>query len=388
MSDATPVSEQISPVRTIFHGWSCISGCDVFVTRTRNRRAAPTGTHRRRQHDSYVMRTAAPVLAALLAFTSPASAQTRGVAVQVNEGKPVPTVAQLQTVLNPGDFVRDILGWSKADPACKVGADPSHTIAIPSASAALYSAVQSAQGKNFVTLAFNNRHCGQPVNSGIKTFPNTDALRAEFAAYAVGVVKQVPALGGVSIWNELNGTWSGGYTTLADKLTNYCLLANTVIAEVRKADKNVPIAIGATVGADIGDYFVKMFDTYGCVGKGDPTIWLDVHPYLSGRTTHGNSDWQRWNDSIAKIRADKITNPLVATEWGSSAANRWMTAHPGGNYMTTFVANVVSKDPAWAGLTWFELLFDKKVPNAGLFDKSGSALSVLGSQYTAAFKGK
>lgn len=326
--------------------------------------------------------------AAFLAAGSAVHAQTQGVAVQVNEGKRIPTVNQLQAVLNPNDFVRDILGWYRVDPNCNLRFDSSRLIEIPSNSATLYSRVEAVQGKNFVTLAFNNKHCGQPTNSGGKTFPNTDALRAEFAAYAVAVVKQVPALGGLSIWNEMNGTWKGGYKTAADKLTNYCLLANKVITEVRKINPDIPIAIGASTGWNIDGWFIDMFDTYGCMGKGDPTIWLDVHPYLTGKidASTGKIDWQLWSDSIANIRADKITNPLIATEWGDGAAYRWSVGHPSGNYIATFNAEALSKDKAWAGLTWFELLFDRRLPQSGLFDKSGTMLSPVGSQYVAAFK--
>ena len=324
--------------------------------------------------------------AALPVASSAAQAQTHGVAVQVNEGKPVPTVAQLQTVLNTNDFVRDVLGWDHVDPDCNLQFDSSRPIEIPSNSAMLYSRVAAVKGKNFVTLAFNNINCGQPTNSGSKTFPSTDALRAEFAAYAVAVVKQVPAIGGVSIWNEMNGKWNGGYKSAADRLTQYCLLANKVTAEIRKIDPSLPIAIGASTGWNIDGWFINMFDNYGCVGKGDPTIWLDVHPYLTGKVAHQKSDWQRWNASIANIRADKITNPLIGTEWGDGAAFKWLIAHPGGNYMTTFESDAVSQDNAWAGLTWFELLFDRKAPQAGLFDKSGTTLTLFGSQYTAAFK--
>jgi len=69
----------------------------------------------------------------------------------------------------------------------------------------LYANVATAGGKNFVTLAFNNRFCGQPDTGGGQAFPDTPELIAEFAAYAAKVVEQVPALGGLSIWNELNG---------------------------------------------------------------------------------------------------------------------------------------------------------------------------------------
>lgn len=318
--------------------------------------------------------------AALLATGSAAQAQqVHGVNVQVNEGGDVPTVAQLQTVLNPNDFVRDVLSWHNSDPGCNLRTDLTLSLTIPKKLGELYGNVQAAQGKNFVTLGFNNTHCGQISNSGADTFPDTDELRAEFAAYAVRVVQQVPALGGISIWNEINGTWNGGYKNTADKLTNYCLLANKVIAEVRKVDKDVPIAIGATVGVHMGMFIINMFDIYGCIGKGDPTIWLDVHPYV-GR------NWQKLDDAIAKIRADGITNPLIASEWGAGAAYRWSLANPNGNYMTTFDAMVLSRNPPWAGSMWFELLYEKKFPRTTLFDKKGLTLTAFGAQYVAAFK--
>ena len=322
----------------------------------------------------------------MVLFGGIAHAQTAGVAVQVSVGKNIPTVTQLTTVLRPGDFVRDVLGWHRADPACNLRNDPSLPIMIPSRLSELYQTVEAAGGRNFVTLAFNNKHCGQRTNSGAHAFPNTPQLRAEFAAYAVGVVKQVPALGGISIWNELNGTWSGGYQDRAQQLTDYCLLANAVITEVRKVDAQLPIAIGATVGADIDRWFIDMFDTYGCMGKGDPTIWLDVHPYLSGKRdpVRRQTDWQIWWDSIRNIRADQITNPLIATEWGAKAAYLWSQAHPRSDYMKTFRTRVLAQDPAWAGFIWFEMLFDKAAPNAGLFDSTG-ALTYFGTRYVKEF---
>jgi hypothetical protein len=251
----------------------------------------------------------------------------------------------------------------------------------------LYQRVAAAQGKNFVVLGFNNKNCGQLVNSGAKAFPDTPALRAEFAAYAAEVVRRVPSLGGISIWNELSGTWSGGGLPIPQRLTQYCLLVNKVIAEVRKVDKDIPIAIGASVGWNIDGWFIDMFDSYGCHGKGDPSIWLDVHPFLSGRTVSGThkTDFQLWRMSVANIRKDGIGNPLIATEWGAKAAYNWQLAHPGGDYMTQFEIEVLSRDPKWAGALWFEMLYDIKAPNAGLYDKS-DLLTAFGSQYIAAFR--
>jgi hypothetical protein len=266
--------------------------------------------------------------AALSLRATAAMAVSTGVDVQVSNGKPVPTQTQLDQILRPGDMVRDILGWQKADPYCEL--TTGRQIEIPAAMMTLYERVQAAGGLNFVTLAFNNRKCGQPVNSGAQTFPDTPALRAEFAAYAAEVARRVPALGAISIWNELNGTWDGGIASQSERLAQYCLLANAVVTEVRKVNKTLPIAIGATVGANIDGWFIEMFDQHGCMGKADPTIWLDVHPYLSGKKilSAGKIDFTLWRDSIANIRSDGITNPLAATEWGAKSAYIWQTAHP------------------------------------------------------------
>ena len=333
------------------------------------------------------MKLAALCTAFVLLLGSAANAQNFGVAVQVSNGRAVPTVEQLKMVLPPGGFVRDVLGWHRVDRACNLRNDPAQQLTIPPRLASLYEAVQKAGGKNFVTLAFNNRNCGQSSNSGVRNFPNTPMLRAEFAAYAAAVVRQVPAIGGVSIWNEFNGTWSGGYTTnSAQKLTDYCLLSNAVIAEIRKADPKLPIAIGASVGPDIGKWFVDMFDNYGCFGKGDPTIWLDVHPYLSGKiiTALHKVDWTVWHDSVALIRARGIANPLVATEWGAKSAYQWTLAHPNGSYPKTFQTRVLGQDPNWGALMWYQMLYDKRTPNAGLFDVDG-VLTTRGAEYVDAF---
>jgi hypothetical protein len=323
--------------------------------------------------------------AAMMFLTSAASAQTAGVAVQVSGGKPIPTIAQLQTILRPGDFVRDILGWHKADQKCDLRRSPSGEITIPSSLGTLYRNVQVAGGRNFVTLAFNNRKCGQPTVSGTNTFPNTPELRAEFAAYAVATVKQVPALGGISMWNELNGTWSGGFKTRAEQLTAYCALANAVITEVRKVDADIPIAIGATVGWSVDRWFGDMFDVYGCIGKADPTIWLDVHLFLRGRRIgNGQTDWDAWNASVRTLRGRGVSNPLIATEWGAKAGYVWSLAHPHASYMKTFQSRVLAQDARWAAFTWFEMLHDKKNPNAGLFDAAGN-LTGLGNQYVSEF---
>ena len=252
-----------------------------------------------------------------------------GVDVQVNEGKPVPTVVQLQTLLNPNDIVRDVLGWQKVDPHCDLCAQ-SGAFKPPAAMAQLYSNVEQAGGRNFVTLAFNNKHCGQTVVAAGKAFPDTDALRAEFAAYAVAVVRNVPNLAGISIWNEMNGQFNGGYATQDEAMAAYCRLANAVVAAVRVGNPTLPIAIGATGGPDIDIWFIPLFDQHGCVGKADPTIWLDVHPYLGGVVdpATGLVDWDSWNQSLGKVRADNISNQLIATEIGGQCRGKMAGGKP------------------------------------------------------------
>ena len=322
--------------------------------------------------------------ATLSLLATPVTAMSMGVAVQVSNGKKIPTQAQLEQILRPGDMVRDVLGWHKVDAHCDL--TRGRQIEIPGDMMTLYQRVQAAGGLNFVTLAFNNRHCGQPGNSGAQAFPDTPALRAEFAAYAAEVARRVPALGAISIWNELDGTWNGGIASQPERLRQYCLLANAVIIEVRKVNKTLPIAIGASIGPDIDNWFIEMFDQRGCMGKADPTVWLDVHPYLSGHkiAKAHKLDFTLWRSSIANMRSDGITNPLAATEWGAKAAFIWQTAHPAGDYMTKFQNEVLSRDPGWATALWYEMLYDRRAPNAGLYDKS-DALTAFGTRYLAAF---
>src|SRR5690348_7528522 len=169
-----------------------------------------------------------------LCWAIPAQAQVHGIAVQVSQGQDIPTTAQIRALTNPGDFVRDLAPWARTDPDCDLATMPGATISIPPEMQTLYNRVAQTGRKNFVTLGFNNINCGQVSNLGWLDFPNTPQLRAEFAAYAVQLVQTVPQLAGISIWNEMNGAFNGGYAgpgSIAQKLTAYCQLANTVITE-------------------------------------------------------------------------------------------------------------------------------------------------------------
>jgi hypothetical protein len=170
------------------------------------------------------MRIPALIIALAFILAPPAAAQIHGVAVQVSQGQAVPTPAQLREVIAPGDFVRDLAPWARMDPGCNLTSDANAQIVIPPEMQALYDTVAAAKGKNFITLGFNNAACGQRSNYGAAGFPNTPALRAEFASYAAQLVKTVPALGGISIWNEMNGSFNGGYTGPGSIVASHSLL--------------------------------------------------------------------------------------------------------------------------------------------------------------------
>ena len=320
------------------------------------------------------------------ALPTPAWAQVHGVAVQVSQGQDIPTTAQLRSLTNAGDLVRDLAPWSRTDPGCDL--TRGGVITVPPEMQTLYNRVAQTGRKNFITLGFNNVACGQVSALGWLDFPNTPQLRAEFAAYAVQLVQTVPQLGGISIWNEMNGAFNGGYAgpgSIAQKITAYCLLANTVITEVRKVNKTIPIAIGASVGWNIQGWFSNMFNKYGCMGKNDPTIWLDVHPFISGVYSPTiNNGWTKWPKQIAYIRGHGINNPLIATECGGTAAVKWVKQVPGGNYPQEFQNRIIAPDPSWMGLMWFEALCDTAIPKVGLMDAAG-ALTPAGQDYVGAF---
>jgi hypothetical protein len=128
-----------------------------------------------------------------------------------------------------------------------------------------------------------------------------------------------------------------------------------------------------------------MFNKYGCMGKNDPTIWLDVHPFISGVYSPDTiTGWTKWPKQIAYVRAHGINNALIATEWGGTAATKWMGQVPGGNYPREFQNRIIAPDPSWAGLMWFEALYDTAIPKVGLIGADG-ALTPVGQDYVGVF---
>jgi hypothetical protein len=97
------------------------------------------------------------------------------------------------------------------------------------------------------------------------------------------------------------------------------------------------------------------------------------------------SGWTQWSKQIAHIRARGINNRLVATEWGGPTANNGLRRVPGGNYPQEFHSRIITPDPSWAGLMWFEALYDPKISYMGLFDPSGTMLTPPGQNYAAKF---
>src|SRR5258706_14019896 len=93
------------------------------------------------------------LFAALVVLTAaPVHAQVYGAAVQVSNGKRMPAEAQLAQILRPGDMIRDMLGWHKADPTFDLVGNPARQITIPAAMLTLYQSVEDGRGKDFVSL--------------------------------------------------------------------------------------------------------------------------------------------------------------------------------------------------------------------------------------------
>ena len=139
------------------------------------------------------------------------------------------------------------------------------------------------------------------------------------------------------------------------------------------------------MGWNIQGWFTNMFNKYGCMGKNDPTILLDVHPFISGvYAPTANNGWTKWPKQIAYIRKKGINNALIATEWGGSAAAKWMQQVPGGNYPQQFQDLIIAPDASWSGLMWFEAMADTAIPKVGLIGSNG-ALTPVGQNYVAEF---
>jgi len=323
-------------------------------------------------------------LAALAAATQPALANDWGIAVQVNEGAPLPPVPVLQAMAPAGSTVRDILGWHNVEKSRGL-------YTMPAVDWHLYQQVAAAGDKNVVTLFAGNPIYGT-ATFGFPTSAEQIAAWARFAAYAVAndggtapdsKAANIPSLEAVTIWNEFNGTWNGGIVTPQQQQQAMAALLKVVVPAIRAANPKVKIGAGAYVGAfNLSNWFLNIavdgFDWHS-------VDWLDVHPYVA---PNGLATWQ---SEVAKLRASGITNPFYFSEWGGPNSVSYATKFAGTannppSYAQWFIANVVAVDTIMpAGGNFFTLANVTQFPNQGLTTGTMTApayqLTTLGAAY-------
>jgi hypothetical protein len=330
--------------------------------------------------------------AAAVAFAAAAApaafADDWGVAVQVNEGAPLPPLTVMQAVTPRGSTVRDALGWHRVEKSRGL-------YNIPANDWALYKEVAAAGDKNVITLFSGNPIYGT-ATFGFPTTPEQILAWANYAAYVVtndgGALPDrkaanIPNLEAVTIWNEFNGTWNGGITDPKLQQAAMAKLLEVVVPVIRKANPNVKIAAGAFVG---GSSLATWFEHIQQAGFDWQSVdWLDVHPYIGPL---GAANWQR---QVAELRAGGITNPFYFSEWGGPVSVNYAAKFEGTpgytmNYMQWFIANVVDVDAVSpAGGNFFTISNAAQFPGQGLTTGTLTSpqyqLTPLGAEYLRYF---
>jgi len=255
-----------------------------------------------------------------------------GVCCLASNGATIPTVDQLRRFLPNGGSVRDTLGWHRVEQI-------KGTYGLPDYTKQLYANVAEAGCQNLVTLAFGNKlYTGTNMD-----FPIIAPDQAAFTRYAVWVVRNVPNLAAISIWNEYNGSFGSG--TVPERQAHYAALLKLVVPAIRAANPSVKIIAGATVGWNI-DGFFKHIDALYSFKNVD---YLDIHPYL-------NADHlDTFAQQMARIRAAGIMNPAFYTEHGGPNAKAM-----GPNYWPFFKKICAADSIPPAGANYFLLRSTEK----------------------------
>jgi hypothetical protein len=193
----------------------------------------------------------------------------------------------------------------------------------------------------------------------------------------------IPNLYAVSVWNELNGTWTGGIGDIPTRIAAYARLVNSVGPAIRAANPDVKVIVGATVGANIGGWYMRLFANH-MWGKNDPNVYLDVHPYIGASLTPANQNvpaLATWNRSMTLIRGAGINNALFATEWGGPVASLVEANNPGLSYFDWIQTNLFAKEN-FAGAAWFAVTKFGKSGTGALVNVSGSVQTTkLGAEF-------
>ena len=315
-----------------------------------------------------------------------------GVAVQVNEGDGLPPPAQLLAMSNPGDAVRDIMGWAKTEISAGV-------YAVPDRNAALYAEVAQAGLTNVVTL-FGCSTLTAYRCAGQQSFPVTPAQIAGFAKWACWVVSgaNIPALRAVTIWNEMNGAYNGGILTEAGQERAMAKLLAVVVPMIRECNPKVEIYAGAFVGdAPMAKWFCdiqKLGFNWSLVDG------LDIHPYLTGNPLAPYQNGTYWRGALVGPQGlangcsgttAPIVAPLFFSEWGGPAL---VNALNGGFFASasayfawfeTVIANAAPSYYPVVGRAFFLLANDPTFPAMGLYDSDYTAPTPLGTRFQRAY---
>jgi hypothetical protein len=304
-----------------------------------------------------------------------------GLAVQVNEGGPVPDASVLKFFLPPGQTVRDALGWHRVERS-------NGRYSVPETNWQLYKIVASVGGKNVVTLFGGNKIYGM---RGDFEFPATREQIEGFANFAAWAVRHdgaetsnehaanIPNLYAVTIWNEMNGAWHGSISDPKERQAAMAALLNAVVPRIRTANPSVHIAAGAFMG------FPGLAHWFQQIGKNfrwETVDWLDIHPYLADRKEKPAEEWTRqmkllrFGDPSHGIAP--IKNPAYYSEWGGPTAMRYTRDHAGdpaaSTYFEWFEKTIVRADPVpVAGGNYFTLVSSAKFPQQGLTMSSSLA---------------
>jgi hypothetical protein len=324
----------------------------------------------------------------------PGDPAVAGLAVQVNEGEPVPDMSVFKAFLRPGQTVRDALGWRRVEHS-KGG------FQLPQPDADLYARVAAAGGKNVVSLFSGNELYGMKSDD----FPVTPEQIEGFANFAAWVVgndgaghadaraANIPNLYAVTVWNEMNGTWHGTIQKTPDREAAMAALLKALVPKIRAANPAVHIAAGAFVG------FQGLAEWFRQIGKSfdwSSVDWLDIHPYFGDQKA---APLEQWTEAMQKLRAGNpgqgippIRNPAYYSEWGGPSAVHYEQAHASDpaapNYFEWFDQNVVGADPVpVAGGDYFTLVSNANFPRQGLTKNASSAADIteLGTAFRARY---
>ncbi len=315
-----------------------------------------------------------------------------GVGLQGNEGMAAAPAEALAALTNPQDDARDMLGWHRSE-------IDEGVYAVPANDALEYAQV-AASGRHLVLTLFGCDTLAAYECSGPGSFPETPAQIKGFSNWACWVVgaANIPNLRAVTIWNEMNGGFSGGIASPRTRQLAMAKLLMAVVPAIRQCNPNIAIYAGAFIGdSNLAQWFCEI-QRFGF--NWADVDGLDIHPYLTGNPAKANQNGVNWRgaflgkNSLSNGCAGAtapIVEPLYFSEWGGAALQKALAKGyfaSAGQYFAWFEANVASVSPARypvVGRDFFLLAADADFPAEGLVSADFSQLTAIGEDYQAAY---